>query len=497
MPCERCGSTLILIDSYWQCPKCLQVNLCNENDAHRISINRIKLMNDIFTQYFQKFSKKRLITHIVWAREKFARNFFDDYQGFEIPKFLTLNLLIKRLMRMSEQSYKNEIEANDKLVDEIIRLFSEFIMIYNSHVLLRNGFFSMIYKTQYVYENLSAQQLLSNFTLVPNESYKPLLLTFENNNILNKSQSETKIKKYKEEFEEIIASKINEPKKEYSPKEFIEFFYPTINQFYCSLLINSLFARVFDFKNTGFTLLSPQQLMDFVNRFQMVNDYQTVTKREDFLKALGHYCQYTNQDLEKYFIFDESNQQIFPLFVGTDDYIFISHRTSFLIHIFLMAFFHRELFDRETEKRSKELEKNETKKEFEKIGFRYIPNIIWKNHLEIDGLAIKNDIAYVIECKEWGIRPLYEHCNIQFELERDLKGIVDGNKYSTIDGIPKIEPKVSLPTKIEYVRKNQHKWALSNSTILKGLVVMRDYPPITSYKDVKIISLNEIKTLDS
>ena len=114
MPCEKCGSTLILIDSYWQCPKCLQVNLCNENDAHRISINRIKLINDMFTQDFQKFSKKRLIIHIVWAREKFARNFFDNYQGFEIPKFLTLNLpqlvahifLIQRLAEFLDPEVK-------------------------------------------------------------------------------------------------------------------------------------------------------------------------------------------------------------------------------------------------------------------------------------------------------------------------------------------------------------------------------------------------------
>jgi len=455
----------------------------------------MKIINDMFTRYFLKFSKKGLIAHVVWARERFARSFFDEYQGFEIPRFLALNLLIKRLMLSSEQSYKNEIEANDTLVDEMIKLFSKFILVYNDHLLLRNGFFNMIYKTPYTFENLTAQQLFSNFTLVPNESYKPLLLTIENNNILTKTKCEAKINEHKKEFEEISSLKTDDSKKEQTPEEFIETLYPTINQFYCCLLKNSFYARVFDFKNSGFTLLSPKQLMNFVNGFQRVKGYQTATKRKDFLKGIKLHCDCTEQELERYFIFDENNKHIFPLFVEIDDYVFISHATSFFIHMFLMSIYHKDLFDRETEKQSKKLEQDETKNEFKKAGFRYIHNIIWKNHLQIDGLAIKNNIAYVIECKEWGFRPLYEHDNIQLELERDLKGIVDGNKYSTIDGTLKIEPKVSLLTKIEYVRINHSKWGLTKPFTLKGLIIMRDYPPISSYRNVKIISINEIKTL--
>ncbi len=37
--------------------------------------------------------------------------------------------------------------------------------------------------------------------------------------------------------------------------------------------------------------------------------------------------------------------------------------------------------------------------------------------------------------------------------------------------------------------------ASDKKNILNGIIVIRDYPPISSYKGIKIISLSEVKTL--
>jgi hypothetical protein len=75
--------------------------------------------------------------------------------------------------------------------------------------------------------------------------------------------------------------------------------------------------------------------------------------------------------------------------------------------------------------------------------------------------------AFVIECKEWGIRPPYSHSNILSELERDLKGVVDGYKYSTISGVSRIKRIISLLEKIGFVRNNLRKWNLERPVVVE------------------------------
>ena len=78
--------------------------------------------------------------------------------------------------------------------------------------------------------------------------------------------------------------------------------------------------------------------------------------------------------------------------------------------MFLHAFTHKKIFDGITETKSKEFEKETVKNNFEKIGYQYIPNITdkRKSTLEIDGLAIKDNICYIVECKGWKLRPLID-----------------------------------------------------------------------------------------
>jgi len=495
MPCDRCGSILLLIDELWKCPKCNRLNIVNKDEALKISNYRIKLINNVFAGHFRKFQKDRLIAHIIWARENFSRSFFKEYQGLDLNKFLTLNLLIKRLM--SQQNYKNEIEADQKLVNEIVDTFSRLVSLVNMHIQLANSFANMMHKPQLNFREVDLEQLMADFRIVPNERFKPLLRTCRSHDVLTVTQAKEKIENYKREFKSLMLSKAHEPKKSYTIGGFVKHFYPTIDQFYCSLLRNALFARTFDFANFGDNLLSPRRLMDLVNQFPMVEEAITVANIDDFLEKLQVYCSLPEERLKELFIFSENNQKPFPLFVRLENYIFVSHRTSYLIHILLMPIFHKEVFHKETEKRGIELEKKEVKSEFEKIGYKYYSDIKDKKKatLQIDGLAICDEVAYVVECKEWGIRPFYDHRKIHSQIERDLKGVVDGVKFSTMKGKLRTKKTVSLPEKIEFVKQNRNRWTLNPEIPIDGLIIIRDYPPISSYKGIKIISIDEIKTL--
>ena len=155
---------------------------------------------------------------------------------------------------------------------------------------------------------------------------------------------------------------------------------------------------------------------------------------------------------------------------------------------------YKDLFDRETERRSKEFEKAEVKKNFERIGWLYYTNKTDKKNpsLEIDGLATYNKKMLVIECKGWQLYPLYESQKRQSYLTRDIKGIVEGKKFTGEKAI-KVP---SLVDKIEFVKKNMNIWGLNPADYdeVIGAIIMKSFPSISEYKGIKVLSIKEISS---
>jgi hypothetical protein len=170
-----------------------------------------------------------------------------------------------------------------------------------------------------------------------------------------------------------------------------------------------------------------------------------------------------------------------------------------LVSRLLYPIVHKELFDAETEKRSKELEMVGVVEAFNEAGYRYSSNLTDKRQpsMEIDGIAARNRKLWVVEVKGWRTRRYFEHRKVQEEQVRDLRGIVDGWKYSTIGGTMRSEKKVSLLEKLEFVKRNMSMWGFRQEDYdsVNGLVIIRDYPPMSEYEGVRIISLNDIGIL--
>ena len=239
--------------------------------------------------------------------------------------------------------------------------------------------------------------------------------------------------------------------------------------------------------------------MDLVNAFPIYGDRPTVIDGAILLVQLDKVFDGNLLEIERLFVFNDRNQNTFPLFVELSDRILVPHRTVYLIFALLHPILHKDLFDSETRRRSKELEAVRAKQAFEGAHFEYSPNLTDKIRasLEIDGLATAKRLMLVIEVKGWGIGRYFEHKERQEWLVRDLQGIVDGWKYSTIDGKERKKPKVSLLEKIEFVKENMAIWGFDphDYDSVKGIIVIKDYPPIGEYKGIRIISVEDIHKL--
>jgi hypothetical protein len=158
------------------------------------------------------------------------------------------------------------------------------------------------------------------------------------------------------------------------------------------------------------------------------------------------------------------------------------------------------LFDAETEKRSKAFERERVKNEFERLGYTYLTNVVDKRNstLEIDGIALKNDRCYVVECKGWRLPHLVDELNKKNQTIRDLIGIVKGEKYPISKNGKMTTKKVtSLLDKMQFVSDNLSLWDLKSQIKIEGLIVLVDYLPISEYEGIKIISVDQISGLGS
>ena len=195
-------------------------------------------------------------------------------------------------------------------------------------------------------------------------------------------------------------------------------------------------------------------------------------------------------------MFSYENQSIFPLFVRLDNHLLISICFSRLIGLLYYRFYYEELFLKETQKQADLFEKVEVPRKLEKNGFKVKRNIKDKKNatLEIDTLAWKDDTINVIETKIWDIKPMFEHKFTHENRERDLKGVVDGKKYTIKDGELTFKEVPSLISKIEFVKNNIKNLCADHKKIkeVKGLIITRSYPPITNYKDIKIKAFKEL-----
>jgi hypothetical protein len=423
-------------------------------------------------------SKSKLIIELVWQREQFSRAFFSDYQGFDLSAFMSYNFLICKLTK--EPYFHRMSSANyPAIAKELVDAYEKYIQMYSQFFHLREGF-------------AEAVNSKSKVKIIPNELYSPILSTYEDNDIMEQEKSKEKVKIYKQMLEEIKRTKDLSTKITFTPERFIETFYDVICQLYSGLLRNELYDEVFGLLSKFKEIkVSPSQIMDFVNFFPMVQDSLYHVSVSSFLsKATAHF-KITDKQARQYLLFYDMDCEKFPLFVMVNGRVYVSHRTAFLLYVLMHALFYKDAFNRETEKRSKAFEQQEVKTAFESIGWKYFPNITDKRKatLEIDGIATLDVNLLVVECKGWQLKPYYEYKDIQDHLERDIKGIVDGQKFTKGEShkIP------SLLEKIDYVKENLSAMGITGEfKSIGGLVVLRSYPPISEYKGVKVSSIKDI-----
>ncbi|MFC2142949.1 hypothetical protein ACFLQN_00960 [Candidatus Aenigmatarchaeota archaeon] len=499
MPCKKCKLPLYILDDQEVCVKCENINFLPKEEAELISDFKVRKINLLFSRYISRINKYKLIVHLMGYREKIASDFFQVIPKIDIYNMLASNILIKRVMKDGNPEGSQDLGIP---VEKFVETFSNLIKIAEENVYISEGIATYKFDRHVPFVNLASSDISKNYKIIYREEWKYIVKSYETELIMNKGSAKKYLRKHKAEYDKALKTKPTVIK--YSKENFIEMAFPAINTLNASFQKNVIFSKIFNFDYLKKSGLALDHIMDILGFFPLTGNSKLaiVSEIDDFYKRVSM----SGIDLEKVknnLLMGDENHNIFPYFVKVcvDDKEMVIITPNFyrILFIFLHAIIHKDILNNIRSKKGKLFENHAVKKEFEENGFEYIPNIQdnpKKPSLEIDGVAYNDDVVYVCEVKNWKIKPFFEQLRVHNHILRDLKGVVEGKEYTTKDGVLIAKKRPSLLKKIEYIKNNMKKHEIKcKDQRIEGLVITSLNPLMKDYKDVKFISIDEIKNL--
>ena len=525
MTCKKCGHKEII---YLQespensilrcCPLCDKLRILSKDESTELIKRQYQYLDNLFINHIKKFNKKSLIVWLLGYREEIASKFITENPFINLEEFLSLNIIIKRAMEIYNED--GSINANFENTKSIISFYLDIIRTKEMQFSIEEEFGYFVADEDFNLKDLDSINPSLNLKFVHNKDWMTVIESFNQAFIMPGESAGNFVKENKEEYEK---NKIVSPEpREFAPKEVIHNAYYTLQSFKVGLTKNSLFAETFNFDH----IQNKKVLIEIFQKLTEYFDFEDGLLRVVYVEEFKQFLikQFGELDQDKLYtdlVFSYNNQVTFPFFVelenntvttaeGTvenNNFIFISKFFLRILGIFQYPFYYKKLFDNEKQLLSDQFEKIDVPKKFHENGFNVRVNIEKKDLLQIDTIAWNNSTLYVIETKIWDVDNFFEHRRVHNYRERDLKGIVDGYKYT--NGEPKEIP--NLIDKINYVQSNfvevlcKYKETqmfpdhdtIDNSIIKKtiGVIITKSYPLIKEYNGVKMLGLNEIKDL--
>jgi hypothetical protein len=471
VPCGKCGSKIFYLYDDPLCQTCDKLRIVPNNDALTIINNFIDKYRTLLFGEIRHFNKNELLSLVFWEREKIIRDFYINYTPIDQEGLATCNLLLKRVIRMNDFINDRQISDPNSIVEAyrtIVRL--EYILEQ-----VKVGNIALLLTATYDINNLM-DLAIRDVIYCETEEYQKIKKIMEKFNVMPEEKAIKKMDTWRSELGHIIPGS----KKSNNASETITRFFETISMWYTGLFSNKLYRSAFGLAQREEITIKPFSLKIFATSYEARANEVTRTTYPHFLQQSKKYFEKDSDQIIRHFVLSEEHPDANPLFLRLGDSVLVSpHFTEFFSYV-LHAILDRDIFEKEVEKRSRVFESDIVRQEFEKQGFRYLPNQGIKNKMEIDGIAVSNLKAYVIEVKGWKAKDLIQDSYTREILEEEIRNAIDGLSFTRDSR--NTRKKVPLPQKVEWVKSHRGNLGISENADIIGMLVINREPVISEYK---------------
>lgn len=484
MPCKKCGEMMIDVCGL-VCPLCDRFPIFNYASAQEVANKRLEIREKIWENNIEGMDKMELLKYVFEERKCDTLEFFNSLYNMDLVGMLTKNQLLQKIMKMKNM---NGLEPKKPISSEILKTYELVIDAKRHCHHIKSRLEKMLCYKKYRSGCMSEYELLENFEIFYTEEHVMLEKNCRKYNLVTGRKDDVMTKKRREDIEEIQKHPVNLD--QYTSEERVKILYDLICSLYIGLLQDDVFRDGFNLESYKKILVDPDQFEKFISTFKGKEECDEI----EFLCNARNIFKKDIKTLRKLLLFEESNPDIFPCFMKITNslkkIVLIDYKLCNIMFYILHAIIIKKSFDEETARRGKEFE-NRPNELFKKYGFKYFKNKGIKNKIEIDGIAVKDNFCFIIEVKGKMLPILFMDQKTREKLIRDVKGVVDGYKYTK-----RSEKKIpSMMDKIEYVKENYKEFEILDRHKIKfcGIVVLRFYQWIPGHNGVKFMTDDELE----
>lgn len=485
MPCQRCGSVLVLIENIPSCPDCERIGLVPLRDSLAIMESilgeRKKGLMDAIAVYDQNH-----VLRVAFAiREGLAREFTLSYAPLNIAGIVACTAIIKEMLGCRRALGGKNGDVG--LVAEMIREFGAILGTRDYLHYLRAGTYNMIHMARYDPSSLGRLHL-RDFPLYPNENHCPVSEAFTTHGILTGSAAAQRVEDMRKDWKPVELGS----KRVTSVGATISAFYHVSSMLLVAFNTNRERRACFALPEGGGSRILPLELKKFIAGIPAFGEALACSRSPCFERRARAEFGARYGVFARDFVASRGNPCAFPLFLEAGGEVFTSHFFSDLYCYALLPVLHKKEFDKETEHRSKRYEREAVPRHFKRRGYEYTRNVRVKGVCEIDGIAVSSDRARVIEAKCWSSKALLGGPRYAQNLALKVKGAIEGRQYELNSGRVKRRG-VPLPDKVAWVRRNRAKYGIKDGVPIEGVLVVNTAPPMREHMGCRVVFVNDVR----
>lgn len=471
MPCAKCGSGLVIVEDYPTCPPCERIGLVPHGDSVRIMESILIEGKKNVMNATKLYDPDSILMEAFVYRELLARDFAMRYSAIDREAIIGTTVIVKELLQAPRSPGRR---ASAYEAGCLIRSFGILLGAWDSLYGLHAGTHRMIHMTEYDLANLRGLHI-SDFPIYPTEKYAAISRTFAKHGIMTEAAAEQKIREERRKWTptELGSNKIT------SLELTVSTFYRVSNMLSVALTANRKLQEAFSLPDSGGIPVTFLELKGLIADIPSFHSGVTWSHASQFERTARRRLGDRYAAFDRNFVAGRDNPRAFPLFLKIGGKVYTSHFFGELYLYTLLLVLHRREFDQETACRGRVYERA-VQAHFERRGFRYAPNVKKKGLLEIDGVAVSKEIAYVVEAKCWRPLSLINDPSYLGKMEQRIRGAIDGVQYERKTGKKK-RVGVPLPLKVEWVRKNRNLFGIGTGVEVKGLLVVNTASHVTDH----------------
>lgn len=483
MPCAECGSDLIIVEDYPTCPSCEHIGLVPQDDSVRIMQSVMNEVREKLMRTAAAYDPNRILEVAFSLQELTVRNLL-QYGVLDLEALIGATGIIKLLLQTPRPPAGRQADVDGAA--RLIKSYAALLSAQDNLDNLRAGTYSMIHMAKYDPNNLRGLRTV-DFPLYPREKYAPVVGILTKHGIMTKAAAARKI----QEMDNLEPVEFGS-KRFSSLEHAISTFYRGSSMLSMALGVSRTRREIFALPDGRGIPVTFLELRQFIGNVPAFREGVTWCHASYFERMARDQFGDRYASFSRNFVAGRDNPLALPIFLNLEDRVYTSNFFGDLYCYVALPTLHKQKFDLETMHRGKAYERI-VQAYLKQRGFKYIPNIKEKDQLEIDGIAVSKEIAYVVEAKCWSSKPLIGDPAYLVNMEQRIRGAIDGVQHERKTGKTK-RVGVPLPLKVEWVLERKRRFGIGAGTEVKGLLVINTASSLSEHGGCDIAFVDDFES---